>query len=547
MRKYTCSHSGVGNRIGDCDFRSVQNEDCRQFILTPETIIDSDLCGSCKEDKISEDRLSVGKNSKPLPPLIGEIFVPGEGPGWLYEDGRIDKKLLDGEPVNAQGRFTKAFKRLAIACEACRKRRIKCDPAEPKCVQCTTAERDCRKSPTSGPRNPSNESLKLTKEVWKHEQARFLQSGQPLNAEDSRPPVPSYPDISACPKASKATDQYAQPVSGPAHNLSSSPQSRKPLPERIPQDAEHSKFTEGLLSVTPFLPLQTYNATPLRTLLAKYYILDAISHANLETVNSCLDVIHAEPPIRPLAESVAWLYARPPRDWLAIRSMIRNLHTDVLHDILDIISDAKLYSDYVLFHTPLMPILGSREQNFACSALFDCIRVRKYVLNMLFREMQAFILKLSRPRLEGSGESHSNARSSSDRKSPARSVPVEHGRTQAARDSMRLLHISSQRLWDRVLHPIVQGKPRNCALDALMLTKRSKLYCDGLRQTLRVIAIYSLPLNLATNSSRICRVWPKHSSFKDGTFSRLMDLQDRRYSLEAETQGSYAQGVSFAP
>ena len=315
----------------------------------------------------------------------------------------------------------------------------------------------------------------------KPEQARFLESEQSLNDEDHRPSFPSLPNLSASPTSSKYTSRPIQAVPGLAHILSLSPQNRKRLPEWGPQHAGHSQLTDGLRSVNALQPLRTYGATPLRTLLAKYYLLDAISQVKLENVNSCLDIVHTEPPIRPLAESVAWLYARPPKVWLAIRPMIRNLYTDVLHDILGIISDAKLYTDYVLFHTPSRPTLSPVEQGFACPSLFDCVRVRQYMLNMLFREIQV-----------------------------------------------------------RILHTTVEGKPRHRAVDVLMLTKRSKLNGDGLQQTLRVIAIYSLPLILATYTSRISRVWLKDSTFKGGTFSRLMDLQDRRYPLEADDRESYA-------
>ena len=362
-----------------------------------------------------------------------------------------------------------------------------------------------------------------------------------MNEEDPGLPFPRVPNPSASPKIFRTTSQPTRPVPGLAHNLSLSPRNRKRLPEWGPQHAGHSQLTDGLLSTTALQPLQTYGATPLRTLLAKYYLLDAISQVKLENVNSCLDVVHTEPPIRPLAESVAWLYAKPPKVWLAIRRMIRNLYTDVLHDILDIISDAKLYTDYVLFHTPSRPTLGPIEQGFACPALFDCVRVRQYMLNMLFREIQVFILKLSRPRVESGKQSRSDARSPSDSQSSAKSVPLEEERTQAARDSKRWLQTTSQRMWDRILHPTVQGKPSNRAVDALMLTKSSKLNCDGLQQTLRFIAIYSLPLILATYPSRTSCVWLKISIFQDGTFSRLMDLQDRRYSLEADDRESYAQ------
>ena len=85
-------------------------------------------------------------NVKPLPRFIGEVDVPGEGPSWFYEDGTTCRKVIDGEPVNAQWGVTKAGKprkRLAIACKTCREKKIKCDPAEPKCVQCEKCGREC--------------------------------------------------------------------------------------------------------------------------------------------------------------------------------------------------------------------------------------------------------------------------------------------------------------------------------------------------------------------------------------------------------------------
>ena len=86
-------------------------------------------------------------NIKPLPRLVGESLIPGEGPCYLYDDGSACKKIIDGEPVNAQWGVTKAGKprkRLAIACTTCREKKIKCDPADPKCVQCEKFGRVCR-------------------------------------------------------------------------------------------------------------------------------------------------------------------------------------------------------------------------------------------------------------------------------------------------------------------------------------------------------------------------------------------------------------------
>ena len=82
----------------------------------------------------------------PVPKLVGEKVIPGEGPCWVYEDGSHVKKVIDGEPVNAQWGITKAGrarKRLAVACMSCREKKIKCDPGDFKCVQCDKSGREC--------------------------------------------------------------------------------------------------------------------------------------------------------------------------------------------------------------------------------------------------------------------------------------------------------------------------------------------------------------------------------------------------------------------
>ncbi|KAL8641315.1 MAG: hypothetical protein Q9228_001849 [Teloschistes exilis] len=90
---------------------------------------------------------NVTQSVKPLPRVLGEQDIPGEGPCWVYEDGSICRKVIDGEQVNAQWGVTKAGKprkRLAIACTTCREKKIKCDPGEGKCQQCDKSGRECR-------------------------------------------------------------------------------------------------------------------------------------------------------------------------------------------------------------------------------------------------------------------------------------------------------------------------------------------------------------------------------------------------------------------
>ena len=94
-----------------------------------------------------QTRQDVVSNVRLRARVIGEQDIPGEGLCWVYEDGTICKKVIDGEEVNAQWGITKAGKprkRLAIACTTCREKKIKCDPGDPKCVQCDKFGRECR-------------------------------------------------------------------------------------------------------------------------------------------------------------------------------------------------------------------------------------------------------------------------------------------------------------------------------------------------------------------------------------------------------------------
>ncbi|KAI4180702.1 MAG: hypothetical protein L6R41_007057 [Letrouitia leprolyta] len=98
---------------------------------------------------VRSDQLATnnGQSVKPLPRVVGEQDIPGEGPCWVYEDGSVCRKVIDGEAVNAQWGVTKAGKprkRLAIACTTCREKKIKCDPGEGKCQQCEKFGRECR-------------------------------------------------------------------------------------------------------------------------------------------------------------------------------------------------------------------------------------------------------------------------------------------------------------------------------------------------------------------------------------------------------------------
>lgn len=119
--------------------------------LTPIQFYQNQVMSYDLSPSSPSDHGSIGRDAanvvKPLPRVVGERVIPGEGPCWVYEDGSTCKKVIDGEAVNAQWGITKAGKprkRLAIACTTCREKKIKCDPGDPKCVQCEKYGRECR-------------------------------------------------------------------------------------------------------------------------------------------------------------------------------------------------------------------------------------------------------------------------------------------------------------------------------------------------------------------------------------------------------------------
>lgn len=79
--------------------------------------------------------------------LIGEEPIPGKGICYIYDDGSICQKVIDGDTVNPKWGTTKAGKprkRLGQACNTCREKKIKCDPSVPKCAQCQKFNRECK-------------------------------------------------------------------------------------------------------------------------------------------------------------------------------------------------------------------------------------------------------------------------------------------------------------------------------------------------------------------------------------------------------------------
>jgi len=79
--------------------------------------------------------------------VLREELVPGRGSCYVYNDGTVCPKAVDGDSVNPQWGVTKAGKprkRLAQACTTCRVKKIKCDPGTPSCIQCQKVGAECR-------------------------------------------------------------------------------------------------------------------------------------------------------------------------------------------------------------------------------------------------------------------------------------------------------------------------------------------------------------------------------------------------------------------
>ena len=80
-------------------------------------------------------------------PGSDETNVGGRGPCFVYDDGTVAQKLVNGDTTNTKWGTTKAGKprkRLGQACNTCREKKIRCDPQLPKCAQCRKFGRDCK-------------------------------------------------------------------------------------------------------------------------------------------------------------------------------------------------------------------------------------------------------------------------------------------------------------------------------------------------------------------------------------------------------------------
>jgi Fungal specific transcription factor domain/Fungal Zn(2)-Cys(6) binuclear cluster domain len=79
--------------------------------------------------------------------VVKEANIDGKGLCYVYDDGTVCQKVINGDMVNPKWGTTKAGKprkRLGQACNTCREKKIRCDPQIPKCAQCQKFGRECR-------------------------------------------------------------------------------------------------------------------------------------------------------------------------------------------------------------------------------------------------------------------------------------------------------------------------------------------------------------------------------------------------------------------
>ena len=131
---------------------------------------------------------------------------------------------------------------------------------------------------------------------------------------------------------------------------------------------------------------------PLLNLITSYCTLDALSRLTPEAINGSLDSILAESPTRPLADKLSSVYVSVPRSWLAISEMKGHLHTDVLREVLDILSNAQEYTHSILRHTPSNPTLKANEKELLNPTLTDSLQACRLVVDILHEEIEAYVI-----------------------------------------------------------------------------------------------------------------------------------------------------------
>ncbi len=126
--------------------------------------------------------------------------------------------------------------------------------------------------------------------------------------------------------------------------------------------------------------MENTERSPLRLLLKQYNLLDAICNLSVTVINTSIDIVDANPPFRPLVESLTWMTDTTPRPWLALLESIKYFEIDALHYFLDILDRAVEYTYQILQHTLKNLVISSKEKVLLNKSHLDYIMARGYVL-----------------------------------------------------------------------------------------------------------------------------------------------------------------------
>ncbi|RMD40615.1 hypothetical protein DV735_g4515, partial [Chaetothyriales sp. CBS 134920] len=201
-----------------------------QFPCTPP--------GQTQDENVSLQEASVpglahndGSRTKTV---LREEYVHGKGVCYVYDDGSLCPKAINGHVVNPKWGTTKAGKprkRLGQACNTCREKKIRCEPQVPKCSQCQKFGREC-KFETGKASQKGAPSSPVTPEPQK-DSLGDLQPSSPSAETPSEQNAPSYRTASKRRTLSVAMDRSPvhQAPSLPAQGtLSKMENDAKPVP-----------------------------------------------------------------------------------------------------------------------------------------------------------------------------------------------------------------------------------------------------------------------------------------------------------------------------
>ena len=110
-----------------------------------------------------------------------------------------------------------------------------------------------------------------------------------------------------------------------------------------------------------------------------------------DVIKSHIDSICAEPLTGSMVDRLASIQTTTPRPWLALRRKLRGLQISVLHAVLNVLSEALLYTNDISHAKPSELALTPDERNLIEAPFYDCIDARKLVIVLLRDDIRAVV------------------------------------------------------------------------------------------------------------------------------------------------------------